>query len=152
MRKIIKYLLTIVLSFSLVCNSVFAADYSISVTSSSVTVGNSVTLKINGSGLTGRFDVSSSNSSVASLSNSFVWVEGNTQSITIKTNKVGTAVITVTPDPGGVSDSTGHEPKLATKKITITVKAKTTSNSGGTGGSSGGTAPVKPKSSNSYLF
>ena len=81
MKKIFKYLLTILFTFSILSNVVFAASYSISVTSNTVTVGNSVTLKVNGSGLTGRFNVSSSNTSVASLSGSSVWVENNTQSI-----------------------------------------------------------------------
>ena len=93
MKKIFRYLLTIILSFGLVCDSVFAADYSITVTSNSVTVGNTITLKINSGGLTGRFDVSSSNSSVASLSNSYVWLENNTQSITISAKKAGTAML-----------------------------------------------------------
>jgi len=149
MKKIFKYLLTIIFSFGLVCNSVFAADYSISVTSNSVTVGNTVTLKINSGGLTGRFDVSSSNSSVASLSNSYVWLENNTQSITISAKKAGTAVITVTPDPGGVSDANGNEPKLSVKKITITVKEKTVSKPSSSSSSSN--TASKAKSSNSYL-
>ena len=149
MKKIVKYLFVIFLSFCLTCKNVFAVDYSISLTSSSVTVGNSVTLKINGSGLTGRFNIASSNSSVASLSSSFVWVENNTQSITINTKSEGSAVITVTPDPGGVSDSNGYEPKLYSKTITITVRAKATTPSGGN--NNGNTTVSRPKSSNSYL-
>ena len=116
MKKIIKYLLTIIFSFSFVTELVFAANYSISVTSSSVTVGNSVTLTVDGSGLTGRFNISSSDSSVASLSGSSVWVEDNTQSIKINTKKAGTAVITVTPTDG-ISDSMGNEVSLSSKKI-----------------------------------
>ena len=145
MKKILKYLLTILFTFSVLGDVVFAASYSISVTSNTVTVGNSVTLKVNGSGLTGRFNVSSSNSSVASLSGSSVWVENNTQSIKISTKKAGTAVITVTPTDG-ISDSMGNEASLSVKKITITVKEKSTTSSGGSN-----TTPVKPKSTNSYL-
>lgn len=152
MRRILKYLLTIVLSFSMVCNSVFAADYSISLTSSSVTVGNNVSLKINGGGIIGRFNISSSDSSVASVSSGSVWVEDNAQSITINTKKVGSAVITVVP--GSTSDTMGNDLSLGTKKITITVKAKPTNNSSGSSGNSSSSSnkPVaKPKSSNSYL-
>ena len=145
MKKIFKYLLTILFTFSILSNVVFAASYSISVTSNTVTVGNSVTLKVNGSGLTGRFNVSSSNTSVASLSGSSVWVENNTQSIKITTKKAGTAVITVTPTDG-ISDSMGNEASLSVKKITITVKEKSTTSSG-----SSNTTPAKPKSTNSYL-
>ena len=137
MKRICKYICTFVLSFLYMCNFVFAADYTISVTSNSVTVGNTVTLKINASSLTGRFDISSSNSSVVSVSPSFVWTENNTQSINLKANKVGTAVITVTPKEG-VSDTTGSEPKLTSKQITITVKEKVVEK-------------PKPKSSNNLL-
>lgn len=145
MKKILKYLLTILFTFSVLGDVVFAASYSISVTSNTVTVGNSVTLKVNGSGLTGRFNVSSSNSSVATLSSSSVWVENNTQSIKITTKKAGTAVITVTPTDG-ISDSMGNEASLSAKKITITVKEKSTTSNGSTN-----ITPSKPKSTNSYL-
>ena len=149
MKRISKYLLTIVFSFGLLCSSVFAADYSISVTSNTVTVGNTITLKINGSGIIGRFNVSSSNSSVASLSNSSVWVEDNSQQIKISTKNTGTTVITVTP--GSTSDTLGNDLSLTSKKITITVKAKSTNNSGSSGGTSNNNVVTKPKSSNSFL-
>ena len=148
MKRILKYLLTIIFSFGLLCSSVFAADYSISVTSNTVTVGNTITLKINGSGIIGRFNVSSSNSSVASLSNSSVWVEDNTQQIKISTKNTGTTVITVTP--GSTSDTLGNDLNLISKKITITVKAKSTSSSS-SGGTSNNNVVSKPKSSNSFL-
>lgn len=159
MKKIIKYLLTIIFSFSFI-TKVFAVDYNITVTSNSVTVGNSVTLKINGTGIIGRFNISSSNSNIASLSGNMVWIEDNTQSITINTKNVGTAVITVTPDKEyGLSDTMGTEPNLVPKTITITVKEKpkpnnnTTSGSSNkpSSGSSGSNTVAKPKSSNSYL-
>ena len=149
MKRIFKYLLTIVFSFGLLCSSVFAADYSISVTSNTVTVGNTITLKINGSGIIGRFNVSSSNSSVASLSNSSVWVVDNSQQIKISTKNTGTTVITVTP--GSTSDTLGNDLSLTSKKITITVKAKSTNNSGSSGGTSNNNVVTKPKSSNSFL-
>lgn len=141
MKKIFNYVFTLILSLGLFSTIVFAASYSISVTSNSVTVGNSITLRIKGSGVTGDFYISSSNSSVASVSKSSVWVENDTQSITIKTKKVGSVTITVTPG-SGVCDNMANEVKLSTKKITITVKDKSVSNT---------TTTTKPKSTNSYL-
>ena len=135
MRKILKYLLTLIFSFSLLCSSVFAVDYNITVTSNTVTVGNTITLKINGGGIVGRFNVSSSNTSVATVSNSSVWVEDNTQQITVNTKNTGTTVITVTP--GSTSDTSGSDLSLGSKKITITVKAKSTSSSSSGNSSSG---------------
>lgn len=151
MRKVFKYLLTIIFSFSLLCSSVFAVDYNITVTSNSVTVGNTITLKINGSGIVGRFNISSSNTSVATVSNGSVWVEDNTQQITVNTKNVGTTVITVTP--GSTSDTSGSDLSLSSKKITITVKAKSTgsSSNNSSGGTSSNNVVSKPKSSNSFL-
>lgn len=139
MKRILNYILLFLFGFGLFVSDAYAASYSISVTSKSVTVGNSVTLKISGSNLLGRFNITSSNSSVASLSNSSIWVENNTQSITIKTKKVGTTTITVTPEDISDSDS-GAELSLSKKTITITVKEPVVVDN-----------TPKPKSSNNYL-
>jgi len=139
MKRILNCVLLFIFSFGLFVGDAYAAEYSISVTSNSVTVGNSITLKISGSKLLGRFNVTSSNNAVASLSNSSVWVENNTQSITIKAKKAGTTTITVTPDD--ISDSnSGAELSLSKKTIKITVKEPVVVD----------TTP-KPKSSNNYL-
>lgn len=150
MRKVYKYLCVSLLSFVLLINNVFAAGYSVSTTSNSVTIGNSVTLKISGSDVAGKFSISTSDSSVVSISNSSVWVDNNTQSITLKTNKVGSATITIKP-----TDVTSYSGDTITgnKTVTITVKAKPTSSGGSSGGSSSSSnnKPAKVKSSNSYL-
>ncbi len=150
MKKIFNYLVLLLSSFVILTNSVFAADFSISLTSKSVTVGNSVTLSIDGtaSGLTGRFNISSSNTSVATVSASSVWIENNVGKVTINTKNAGTSVITVTP-AAGTSDKSGNEPKLVSRTITITVNAKQTTNNNG-GSSYSGTTTVK-KSANNYL-
>ena len=144
--KIYKYLCVGVISFILLVNTVFAAGFSLSTTSNSVTVGNTVTLRVSGSDVAGKFTISSSNSSVVSVSSSSIWIDNNTQSITLKASKVGTAVITV--NPADVSSYAG-ETITGSKKITITVKAKPTNN--GSGNKPSASASSKPKSSNSYL-
>lgn len=146
MKKCYKYLCFIIINFLVLINSVYAAGYTTSVTSNSVTVGGSITLNIKGSDIAGKFTVSSSNGSVVSLSGSNVWIDNNTQSITLKANKVGTSVITIVP-----VDVTGYNGETITgnKTITITVKAKPVVNNNS--GSNNGTQNVKPKSSNSYL-
>lgn len=145
MRKFKKYLSILIFSFVLFTNSVMAAEYSITTTSNSVTVGNSITLKVTGTNLAGKFNITSSNSSVVSLSSSSIWIDNNSQSITLKANKVGSATITINP-----TDVTSYNGETITKEktITITVKAKPTNSSSS---SSGGTSTPKPKSSNSYL-
>lgn len=150
MKRIIKYLSIILIAFVAFIPKVLAADFSISVTSNTVTVGNTISLRIDGtaSGLTGRFNISTSNSSVASISSSNIWIENNVGTVTISAKSAGTAVITVSPTDG-ISDKNANEPKLSPRSITITVNAKQTppvNNSG-----SNTYTPQKTKSSNNFL-
>lgn len=151
MKKAVKYLSLIICTFIISINYVKAANYDVTVTSKTVTVGNSVTLTIKGNDLAGRFDLSSSNSSVASLSNNSLFIDNNSTSITITAKSVGTATITIIP-----TDVTAYDNNTITgnKTITITVKDKPTSNPS-TGGNNSGTTtnttPTKKKSTNNYL-
>ena len=151
MKKAVKYLSLIICSFIISINYVKAASYDVTVTSKTVTIGNSVTLTIKGNDLAGRFDLSSSNSSVASLSNNSLFIDNNSASITITAKSVGTTTITIIP-----TDVTAYDNNTITgnKTITITVKDKPTSNPS-TGGNNSGTTtnttPTKKKSTNNYL-
>lgn len=150
LKNFSRYLLLTIIASTLYINNVLAYGYDISVTSSTVTVGNSVTLKIQGSQIAGRFNITSSNTGVASLSTSSIWVENDTQSITINAKKVGTATITITPNDITTTDTNPKDVSLSAKTITITVKAKpTSSGSSSSGGNSQSTTPTK--STNSYL-
>lgn len=156
MKKFINKFVTLVISFAIFLNPVFAADFNYTITSKDLTVGSSVTLTIDGtgSGLTGRFNVTSSNSGVATVSASSVWIENNRQTITITAKKAGTTNITIIPTDG-ISDANANAPKLNPKSITITVKDKpvvvetpsnnTTTNNNRT------VVQAKPKSSNNFL-
>lgn len=151
MKKAVKYLSLIICTFIISINYVKAASYDVTVTSKTVTIGNSVTLTIKGNDLAGRFDLSSSNSSVASLSKNSLFIDNNSTSITITAKSVGTATITIIP-----TDVTAYDNNTITgnKTITITVKDKPTSNPS-TGGNNSGTTtnptPTKKKSTNNYL-
>ena len=146
MSRKIKNLCLLLFVFIIFSDKVYAADYNISVTSNTVTVGNDISLRIDGSdsGLTGRFNISSSDDSVASISTSSVWIEKNALSVTIEAKKAGSAVISVTPTEG-ISDGEANEVTLNSKKITITVNDKQVP-SGNNGGSS-----QRVKSANNYL-
>lgn len=151
MKKVVKYLSLIICAFVISINYVRAASYDVTVTSKTVTVGNSVTLTIKGNDLAGRFDLSSSNSSVANLSNNSLFIDNNSESITITTKSVGTATITITP-----TDVTAYDNNTITgnKTITIIVEDKPTSNPSTGGNNSGATTnttPTKKKSTNNYL-
>jgi len=144
MKKIIKYLSTFLSCFMLFTIGVNASSYDVTVTSNSVTVGNTITLTVKGSELAGKFTLTSSNTSVASLSNSSIWIDNNSQNITINTKKAGNVTITIT-----ATDVTDYDGKTITgsKTINLTVKNKTTNNSS----SSNNSYVPKNKSKNNFL-
>ena len=151
MKKAVKYLSLMICTFVISINYAKAASYDVTVTSKTVTVGNSVTLTIKGNDLAGRFDLSSSNSSVASLSNNSLFIDNDSKSITITTKSVGTTTITIIP-----TDVTAYDNNTITgnKTITITVEDKPTSNpstGGNNSGTTNNTTPTKKKSTNNYL-
>ena len=55
MKKVVKYLSIIICTFIISISYVKAASYDVSVTSNTVTVGNSITLTIKGNDLAGKF-------------------------------------------------------------------------------------------------
>ncbi len=112
--------LLIILSF-IVClfivpNTIKAASFSASASSYNVTVGSKVTVYISSSDLTGRFDVSSSNSNVFSGGGK-VWVEKNRQTVTFTAKSAGSVKINVKPT--NVSDNNGNQFSTA-KSIILT--------------------------------
>lgn len=118
MKKII-YSVVAIIMFLVFGSTVMAAGYTISLSSSSVTKGRSVTLYIRCSDATGGFSISSSNSNVASLSSSTVWCENNTESVGISTTTTGSATITV--KPLSVADGSGNDLSLGAKSLTLSV-------------------------------
>ena len=125
MKRIIG-LLILFLSLSCVFSYVLAeGSYTISYNTSTLTYGDSLTVSIKANNATGRFNISSSNTSVATVSTDSVWLENNSQSITIKSVGAGTSTITILP--ADVADSeTGDDitSALGTKTINLTVKEK----------------------------
>ena len=112
--------LLIILSFIfclfIVPNTIKAASFSTSASSYNVTVGSKVTVYISSSDLTGRFDVSSSNSNVFSGGGK-VWVEKNRQTVTFTAKSAGSVKINITPT--NVSDNSGKQFSIA-KSIILT--------------------------------
>ena len=127
-KKILKINLCLIMLFIFIsCTAqVFAAgSFSLSKPSSSITEGKTDSFTINGSNATGRVDITSSNTSVATVSSSSKWLENNSTTVTITAKKAGTAKITVS---GTIADKDGNEATV-TKTISVTVKAKSTSSS-----------------------
>lgn len=152
MKKVVKYLSIIICTFIISISYVKATSYDVWVTSTTMVVGNSITLTIKGNDLTGRINLSS-NSSNISLEKSNVWIENNSQSITITAKSAGTATITFIPEEG-MSNNNGDPVSLGNKTVTITVNSKPTSNPSNGGHKTGTTTtpkPTKKKSSNNNL-
>ena len=121
-----------------------AASFSVSSSSRNVTVGSTVTVYINGSDVTGKVNISSSNASVLSSSQNSIWIEPS-GSVTFKANKVGSATITVTSS--SLADGAGNDVNLGSKSVTINVVNKSTSSGGNNVNKNTGTQ----KSSNNSL-
>ena len=147
MKKILCLISTIILSFSLFITNALAYTFEVSATSYSVTAGNSITLNIKVGDAAGKFNVSSSDASIVSVSTSSVWIDNTTQSITLNAKKAGTATIYV--NAKDVTTYDGDNVSI-TKQVKITVNPKPTSSGGSSSG--GGTyIPPREKSSNNFL-
>ena len=148
----LKRISTLLISFLILITPVYAADFNYTLTSSELTVSSSVTLTIDGteSGLTGRFNLTISNSNIATLSKSSIWIENNRDSVTITGKNPGTVTLTILPAEG-MSDGSAHEVTINPKVITLTVKDKpVVSDNPGTSNNQN-VIPAKPKSNNNYL-
>lgn len=120
MKNKIKYIFTFFISMLFIGN-VDASSFSISVGSRTLNPGGSTTLKITGSDVTGRFNITTSNGSALSISEGSVWIENNTASIKLSALSIGSSTITVSPS-GGTSNSSGNQVSLGSKSVTVTVQ------------------------------
>lgn len=119
MKKLILKLNIILVVFFLGISITNAASFKVSVGSRSLSKGTTTNLVIKGTDVTGRFNISSSNSSVVSISDDRVWIENDSVTIKLSALSVGTSTITITPS--GVSDGNGNAASLASQTIKITV-------------------------------
>lgn len=111
-------------------------SFTISKSSVTLTVGQTTTFSINVTDCEGRFDISSSDSSIVKVSSSSEWIDSS-KSITLTALKAGTAKITITAS--NVSDTSEND-VTGSKTISITVKEKTTTENttGGNNTNTGG--------------
>lgn len=120
MKKIrIIIMLITCLSF-IVMGSVYASSVTLS-GSSSGSPNKNVTITIKGD-FTGRVNLSVSN---GKLNKSSVWIENNSQTVTVTLGESGKTTITATPAEGS-SDSSGNIISVAAKSKSISIKKTTT--------------------------
>ena len=126
----IKFCLLFIVLCLISITSVKAASFSLGASTRNVIVGSNVTIYVNGSDVTGRVNITSSNASVLSSNTNTLWIEPS-GSVTFNAKKVGSANITVTG--ASLSDGSGNDVNLPSKTITINVidkpKAASSNNS-----------------------
>lgn len=125
-KKILAVVTVLMLVLTMLPTDVIAkGSYTAYASKSTITVGKTTSLIISATKAAGKFAVTSSNPSVATVSVSSTWVDGSTMddNITIKGVSAGTATITVTPT--NVSDDE-YNLLTNTKSIKITVKKAAT--------------------------
>lgn len=121
MKKIQYLVITLLLTICLLPTSVLAAG-SISVSTRSMTVkkGSKATFKITANNSAGRVEITSSNPEVASVSNSSLFLDMQSGSITVTGNSAGTATITVLAKDVTTYDDEELNGKTYTIKVTVT--------------------------------
>ncbi len=113
-----------------------AANFTVSKSNVSIENGKDSTITINAPTHTGRLDIVSSNSAVATVNSSNLWVENNSKTIVISAKAVGSATITI---KGELYDSSTDTEENFSKTINVTVTKAANSGQTNTGGTSGGT-------------
>ncbi|MDD3241668.1 MAG: cadherin-like beta sandwich domain-containing protein [Bacilli bacterium] len=129
MKKISLSSVFIFLCSFMFMGTVYAGSSLISASSTTVTTGGSVTIKVSAAGLAGKFSVLSSNSGVLSGGTSSVWLENSSQSYTFTAKSVGKATITL--NALDVADLGSNTKYTASKSVTISVvkpREKSTNN------------------------
>ena len=147
--KILSIILIIAIFAIGISTNIYAAgSFSVSVSNSSVTVGDKVTISVTGNNAYGKVSIETSS---GTLSANNVFLENNTKTVTLTTTEAGTITIKAYPSSAGLGDS-DENPITGTKTATVTVKAKetpkpdngnngnngNTDNTGNNGGSTGG--------------
>lgn len=124
MKKIlVRIIITSLFLTAVTINYNIASSYSFNfVGPNTANVGDTVTLTVTGNGLTGKVNLSANN---ASLSNSSVWVEKNSVSITAK---ITGFPATITAKPSELTDNDYNIVSISSKTVTINEKVKPTPN------------------------
>ena len=120
MRKIKVFVMIIVCLFLAAMGNVYANSVTLS-GSSSGSPNKNVTITVKGD-FTGRVNLSVTN---GKLSKNSVWIENNSQTVTVALGESGTTTVTATPAEGA-SDSEGNIVTISSKSKSISIKQPTT--------------------------
>ena len=151
MKKNILISIILVIAVFIYTTEVNAATGSLGISASVNTakVGQTVKATIYIKGLTGRFNVTSSNPAVLSGGCMNVWYENYGDSCSFSAKGVGSATITVTAI--SVNHNDDYSEFTGSKSVSINIVDSSSSNSGGTTNNNSTTKEVKEYSSNNNL-
>lgn len=135
MKKVLLFI-TILLSSILFIPKMFAASMSVSASTTSANVSDSVTISVSLNSIEGKFRISSSDTSVLDGGLQTDWVESGYITATFTAKKSGTATITVTPITATTMDPGNEQDYTASKSVTVRVVEPSRGNSGGNSTSS----------------
>lgn len=110
----------IILTFIMLpIKTVYAAGLSISASSTTVVLGNTVRVTVGANGIAGRFSVTSSNGGVLSGGTGSEWLENESKTYTFSAKSLGSATISFNPINAAYSDGSGKV--TSGRSITINV-------------------------------
>ena len=128
MKNVLKKIVLAVFVFVVAINKVDASGkFTVSLSNSNVSKGKSVTLYVKATECAGKFDIKTSDATVASLSSGYVFADDETKTIQISTINAGSAVISII-----ATDVTDYD----NNKVTGTKTLKINVSSGNSGSSS----------------
>lgn len=132
MKRRIKGLIILFLTFFIFKPSVSAGSLSIWASASNVTVGSKVTISVKAKSVAGTFNVTSSNNSILSGGTTGKWLEDDTYTFSFTAKSVGKATITVLAVDVADFDTNGGF--SGAKSVTLNVVEKKQPSSSGTSG------------------
>lgn len=142
-NKVSKIIITVLVMIGslLLLNTISkAASFNSSISKTIVTVGDTFSITVKANNAAGMYEVSKSNSNVSVSSGSTTeFLDNGSATITFKAVKAGT--VTITAKATDMTDLDDDTKKISgTKTYTVTIKEKSSSNSGGSSSNSGGTS------------
>ncbi len=127
-KFILMCIILMLLNIMIFSTNIEAASFSVSVSKSSVTVGETFNIVVNGTGLIGQYSITSSSNIDAG--ENLIWIENTSATVTCTAKGEGNATITVTPTT--VADTTGQDLNIGPQSVSVSVNTSTTDNTGGT--------------------
>lgn len=145
MKNSLKKIILAIFVFIIAVNRVDASGkFTVSLSNANVSKGKSVTLYVKATECAGKFDIKTSDATVASLSSNYVFADNETKTIQISTINAGTAVISII-----ASDVTDYDNNRVTG--TKTLKITVSSGNGGAGSNNSNNLVDAKKSSDASL-